>query len=237
MGQRVLILIPAYNEEKTITNILDGLRKAAPEFDRVIVNDGSKDATSDILEKQGEKQLQLPCNLGYGLALQTGLKYALLCGYDIVVSIDADGQHKPDDVPRLVEALIEKDADLVIGSRYSGGRPYTGPLGRRLGQTLFSHLTRLLTGRRIYDTTSGFKAMRASACEAIVSGTFLDFHTETLVRLVRLGFKIEEVDIIVKERTFGQSMYSPISAFEYPLKTLLLTVVSMLDAFLVRRKR
>lgn len=237
MGQRVLILIPAYNEEKTITNVLNGLRRAVPEFDRVIVNDGSKDATSMIMEQQGEKQLLLPCNLGYGLALQTGLKYALKCGYDVVISIDADGQHKPDDVPRLLAALNESDADLAIGSRYSGGRPYTGPLGRRLGQTLFSHLTRLLTGQRIYDTTSGFKALRASACEAIVHGTFLDFHTETLVRLVLLGFKIVEVDISVKERTFGQSMYSPISAFEYPLKTLLLTVVSILDAFLVRRRR
>jgi glycosyltransferase involved in cell wall biosynthesis len=237
MGERVLILIPAYNEEKTITKVLNGLCKAVPKFDRVIVNDGSKDSTSEILEQLGEKQLRLPCNLGYGLALQTGLKYALQCGYDIIVTIDADGQHNPDDVPRLVAALIESDADLVIGSRYSGGRPYTGPLGRRLGQTLFSRLTRLLTGQRICDTTSGFKALRASACEAIVHGTFLDFHTEMLVRMVLLGFKIVEVDIIVKERAFGQSMYSLSSAFEYPLKTLLLTLVSILDVLLVRRKR
>ena len=81
MQPRVLIVVPAYNEEKTIAHVLDGLRRVVPEYDRVVVNDGSHDATGDIVAALGEKQLRLPCNVGYGLAVQTGLKYALLCGY------------------------------------------------------------------------------------------------------------------------------------------------------------
>lgn len=237
MNQRVLVVIPAYNEEKTIASVLMGLRQAVPEFDRLVVNDGSKDATGDIVAKLGEKQLRLPCNLGYGRALQTGLKYALMRDYDIVVSIDADGQHRPEDVPRLVKALLESGADMIIGSRFCNGRPYTSPLGRRIGQLLFSYLTRFLIGRRIYDTTSGFKALGAAISEMIVRGTFMDFHTETIVRSSLLGFTIVELPITVEERVFGRSMHSFTSVFQYPLQTLLLTIVAAMDTFLARKAR
>lgn len=237
MGQRVLIVIPAYNEEETIIAVLKELQQVVPEFDRVIVNDGSSDATGEVVAALGEKQLRLPCNVGYGQALQTGLKYALIRGYDIVVSMDADGQHRPEDVPLLVNTLQENGADMVIGSRFCNGNPYNTPISRRLGQLLFSYLTRLLLGRRIYDTSSGFKALRTSACEVIVNGTFMDFHIETIVQLSMLNFKIVELPITVEERTFGRSMHSIASVFQYPLKTILLTIVAFMDAFLVRRTR
>lgn len=235
MSLRVLIVIPAYNEEKTIAAVIAGLRRAAPEYDRVVVNDGAKDKTGEVVAALGEKQLRLPCNLGYGNALQTGLKYGLQGGYEIIVSFDGDGQHKPEDVPAVVAALLNSDADMVIGSRYANGRSYNSPLGRKLGQILFSQLTRPLIGRRIYDTTSGFKAMRAAACEVVVSGVFMDFHTESLVRLSMAGFKIIEHPITVYEREHGRSMHSFISAFAYPLQTLLLTLVALIDALLTRR--
>jgi glycosyltransferase involved in cell wall biosynthesis len=237
MKERVLVVIPAYNEEKTIVPVLEHLRRAAPQYDRVVVNDGSKDKTGEVVEALGEKQLALPCNLGYGHALQTGLKYSLLEGYDVVVSIDADGQHNPDDVPRLVAAMLDGKADMVIGSRFCDDRPYKSPLGRRVGQLLFSHLTRVLIGQRIYDTTSGFKVLRAEACEAIVSGTFLDFHIETLVRLSMSGFRIVEVPVSVRDRTLGRSMHSFASVFRYPLQTALLTIVAVVDSLLARRTR
>jgi len=237
MSQQVLIVIPAYNEEQTIANILMRLRRAAPEFDRVVVNDGSTDATGNIVAELGEKQLRLACNLGYGYAIQTGLKFALKRGYDIIVCLDADGQHKPEDVPCLVKTLDESGADMVIGSRFCNNRPYKTPFSRRLGQLLFSHLTRLLIGRRIYDTSSGFKALRATTCEVIVQGSFMDFHAETIVRLSLLGFKIVELPIMAEERTFGHSMHSFTSVYHYPLKTLLLTIVAAMDALLARRTR
>jgi glycosyltransferase involved in cell wall biosynthesis len=235
--QRILVIIPAYNEEKTIAAVLESLRQVAPEFDRVVVNDGSKDATGEIVESLGEKQLRLPCNLGYGRALQTGLKYSILRGYDVVVSIDADGQHNPEDVPRLVGMLHKSRADMVIGSRFCHDRPYKSSFGRRVGQLLFSHLTRVLVGHRVYDTTSGFKALRATACEAIVSGTFLDFHIETIVRLSLSGFRIVETPIAVEERILGRSMHSFASVFHYPLQTVLLTVVAVVDSLIARRTR
>jgi glycosyltransferase involved in cell wall biosynthesis len=235
MDPRVLIVIPAYNEEKTIAAVIEGLRQGAPTYDRVVVNDGARDGTGHVVADMGEKQLWLPCNLGYGNALQTGLKYGLQSGYEIIVSFDGDGQHRPEDVQAVIAALLNSGADMVIGSRYCSGRCYTSPLGRKLGQILFSQLTRLLLGQRIYDTTSGFKAMRAAACELIVSGVFMDFHTESLVRLSMGGFKVIEHPITVQERVYGRSMHSFFSILAYPLQTLLLTIVAIVDAMLDRR--
>ena len=237
MNPKVLIVIPAYNEERSIANVLAGLRQYAPEFDRVVINDGSRDATSSIVLEMAEKQLRHVSNLGYGRALQTGLKYALIQTYDIVVSFDADGQHRPEDVPGLVNALLDSDADMVIGSRYCDARPYSGPFSRKLGQILFSYLTRLLIGWRIFDTSSGFKAFRASVCEEILGKTFWDFHTETIVRLSLMGFRIKEHPIVVRERLHGYSMHSLISIIEYPFKTLLLIAAATMDGFLERRAR
>lgn len=237
MADRILVVIPAHNEEQAIAAVIERLRKTVPEFDRVVVNDGSSDSTGKIVSDLGEKQLQLVCNLGYGHALQTGLKYALMRGYDVVVTMDADGQHQPEDVPRLVQALEENGADLVIASRFSDGRPYNTPVDRRLGQLLFSHLTRLLLGYRIYDTSSGFKAMRSKTCEVIVDTPFMDFHIETIVQLSLANFKIIELPVTIEERTSGRSMHSFVSVFNYPLKTILLTMAAIMDAVVVRRAR
>jgi glycosyltransferase involved in cell wall biosynthesis len=237
MDRRVLIVIPAYNEEGAIAAVIKSLRQVVPTFDRVVVNDGSTDATGRIISELGEKQLRLVCNLGYGQALQTGLQYALARGYDVVVSMDADGQHKAEDVPRLVNTLTESGADMVIGSRFCHGSPYNTRVSRRLGQLLFSYLTHLLVGRRIYDTSSGLKVLRAATCEAIVNGVFLDFHIETIVQLSLSGSKIIEVPITVRERVTGRSMHSVASIFHYPVKTILLTLAAIMDAIVIRRTR
>jgi glycosyltransferase involved in cell wall biosynthesis len=234
--ERVLIIIPTYNEEQTIGTVIANLRRLVPEYDLLVVNDGSRDKTGQIVESLGEKQLKLVSNLGYGPSLQTGIKYSLLQGYTIIVSFDADGQHRPEDVKGVVQALLDNEADMVIGSRYCGGSPYSGPFERRLGQIMFSYLTRLLTGKRIYDTTSGFKAMRTKACEAIVDRSFLDFHIETIIRLGLSGYKIIEHPIVVLERIHGISMHNYTSVFSYPLKTLLLILIAYIDVMLLRRK-
>jgi glycosyltransferase involved in cell wall biosynthesis len=237
MNQRVLIVIPAHNEEKTIAAVITKLQQIVPQFDRVIVTDGSQDNTSKVVDALGEKQLKLPCNVGYGSALQTGLKYALIQDYDIIISMDADGQHQPEDVPRLVEALLKSNADMVIGSRFCEGQVYNTPFSRRIGQLLFSHLTRLFLDHRIYDTSSGFKALRAAACAVVVNGIFMDFHIETIVHMSLQNLKIVEFPVTVLERTSGQSMHSIASVFQYPLKTILLTIAVLMDAFLIRRIR
>jgi hypothetical protein len=237
MNQRVIIVIPAYNEENSIYSVLLELRRVAPDYDLVVVNDGSNDNTGKIVTELGDSQITLPCNLGYGRALQTGIKYALNCNYDVIICFDADGQHPADYVTQIVEKLIESGAGLVIGSRYCDGSPYTGPYGRRVGQRVFSYLTRFLIGQRIFDTSSGFKAMSAGACRVIIGGTFLDFHIEALVRLSMFGFKIVEMPITMRDRSFGRSMHSFTSFIEYPLKTLTLTIVAMIDALVARRTK
>lgn len=231
---RVLVLLPAYNEAATIERVLEDLRRAAPSFDRLVIDDASTDGTAAIVQNLGESQLRLPCQLGYGGALQTGVRYAIDAGYDIVVFLDADGQHRPEDVPRLVSRLEEGEADVVIGSRYVSGQVYQGPFGRRMGQRVLSVLSGLMTGRRIYDTTSGLKAMRAKASHTLTAGTFHDFHVEALVKWKLLGFSIEEVPVSVRKREHGKSMHSWKSAMVYPLKTLLLTLVAATDAWIER---
>jgi glycosyltransferase involved in cell wall biosynthesis len=237
MMQRVLVVIPAYNEVATIGKVLERLRVAAPGVDRLVVTDGSRDGTADAVRATGERHLDLVCNVGYGRALQAGMLYALRRRYDVVVTIDADGQHDPGDVPRLLHALEASGADVVIGSRFVSSRSYTGPLGRRIGQATFSMVTRVLMGKRIYDTTSGLKAMRSEALAAALEGRFLDFHTEVLVRLSMLGFRIEELPIVVAERHSGQSMHSLFSGIAYPVKTSLFIITGMLDALLRGRSR
>lgn len=237
MDERILIVIPAYNEAESIANVIQGLKQITRLYDRVVVNDGSKDETNRILESMGEKQLKLASNLGYGKALQTGMIYATRHNYDVIISFDADGQHRPEDVSGVVNALLESDADLVIGSRYCDGRPYTGPLNRRLGQVIFSYMTKLLTGQRIYDTSSGFKAMRSKTCEFLIPWTFMDFHIETIVRLCMTGYKVIEYPITVNERLYGSSMHNHFSNIAYPIKSLLLTIVAAMDVILTRRPK
>jgi len=234
---RVLVLIPAYNEERTIASLILGLRRAAPQFDRLVVNDGSTDNTKSTIDELGEKQLHLITNLGYGAALRAGMEYALLHDYDVVVTIDADGQHRAEDVSQLVQTLVSQDADMVIGSRFGHGRPYTTPVSRRIGQILFSHLSRALIGNRVFDTSSGLKAFCREVCEIIVSASFMDFHIETIVKLSMLGFKILEVPVTVRERSHGESMHTMASIFNYPLRTLILTVVAAMDVMIQRRSR
>jgi len=234
---RVLVLIPAYNEEQSVGAVIEGLRRTAPDFDRVVVNDGSDDETGRVVRALGERQLRLSCNVGYGRALQAGMRYGLLEGYDIIAFVDADGQHDPADVKRLVQRLSAGGAGMVIGSRFCDGRSYDSSAARRFGQQLLSRFSRMLVGQRIFDTTSGLKAMSAPACEAILEGTFMDFHMETIVGLKLRGFDIEEVPIEVRPRDHGDSMHSLASAFKYPTKTLLLTLVAALDALLSRRER
>ena len=237
MTEKVLIVIPAFNEALSISDVIMRLRETVPNYVRIIVNDGSSDDTSRVLASLGEKEIRHSKNLGYGRAIQTGIKYALAQGFDVIVTFDADGQHRAQDVEGVVGALIENDLDLVIGSRYTNGQPYTGPLERRIGQVLFSVLTKVFMGNRIYDTSSGFKAIKAGAAQEIIQGSFMDYHIETLMRLSLLDYRIAEHPIVVEERHFGDSMHSAISLIIYPLKTMLHVFVTLLDIFLTRRKK
>ncbi|UCD58540.1 MAG: glycosyltransferase family 2 protein [Candidatus Hydrogenedentota bacterium] len=225
-----LIIIPAYNEQDSVAEVIAKARAHAPDSDFVVVDDGSSDDTAAVVSRCGVPVLRLPCNLGYARAVQTGIKYALKKGYDTVVLLDGDGQHNPEDVVSLRSALEQEKADVVIGSRFVGNRKLTGPLGRRLGMWLFAWVTFLATGTRIYDTTSGFKAVSRRAYEKLSSEQFVDFHAEALVCLSLAGMKIAERPVAMAERRSGRSMYNWLSHFKYPLKTMLLIIISVFRA-------
>ena len=235
---RVLVVIPAYNEAGTIEQVVRRVRTSLPDFDLLVVNDGSRDATGPILKHLGVTTATHLCNLGYGRAVQTGIKYAMSCKYDVLISLDADGQHHPEQVISLYEAGTNDGWDLLIGSRYVERHDYSDSrLGRRIGMRLFSTLVWAMTRHRIYDTTSGLKMIRRSAFDPLTHWHFIDFHAEAIVYLLRLGYRVGEFPVTVAERTQGVSMYSLLSHITYPLSTSLLMLLAVIQAAITRRRR
>jgi glycosyltransferase involved in cell wall biosynthesis len=234
---RTLVAIPAHNEEATIAAVVVSVREHLPGLDLLVVNDGSRDRTADVLAGLGVTTARHLTNLGYGRAIQTALKYALREGYDVLVTLDADGQHEPGQVAGLLAAAEAGKLDLCVGSRYVRSRSYAGvPLDRRVGMMTFSHVVSLLTGTRVYDTTSGMKAFGRRVFDPLSRWHFVDFHAEALVYLLRLGFVVGEHPITVQERTHGQSMYSLLSWLKYPAKTLLMALVALWQAEITRKE-
>jgi glycosyltransferase involved in cell wall biosynthesis len=234
---RVLAAIPAYNEAATIEQVVRRVRASLPDFDLLVINDGSTDGTGETLDRVGVMTATHLCNLGYGRAIQTAIKFAEECDYDVLITLDADGQHHPEQILGLYQASRERSWDVSIGSRYVKTHDYSeSPLGRRIGMRLFALLVRLITGCRIYDTTSGLKVINRSVFEVLGRWHFIDFHAEAIVYLLRLGFSIGEYPITVATRTHGQSMYSMLSHVAYPLKTMLILLLGLFEAEVIRRK-
>lgn len=236
-SRATLVAIPAYNEAATIRQVVDRVRTNLPDCDLVVVNDGSRDGTGAMLEGTGATVLAHLCNLGYGRAIQTAVLYAERAGYARLVTLDADGQHDPAQVRGLLDEFDGGHWDLLIGSRYVVSRTYSGvPLGRRLGMKMFSSMVGLMTGRRVYDTTSGLKVIGRRTFRPLTNWQFIDFHAEALVYLMRLGYQVGEFPITVEERKFGTTMYSPLSHIKYPLKTALMVVLGVVEASLTKRR-
>jgi glycosyltransferase involved in cell wall biosynthesis len=228
---RCLVAIPAFNEAATIADVVGRVRQSLPEFDLLVVNDGSLDQTADVLRNLGVTTAAHLCNLGYGRAIQTAVKFAHRFGYESLITLDADGQHQPEQILALFNEFEASRADCLVGSRFVKAHDYgEAPFERRLGMVLFSWLTFLFAGKRIYDTTSGLKAIRASAFDALSRWHFVDFHAEAIVYLSRLGFSVAEFPITVEERRAGVSMYSPFKAMVYPAKTALMVLLAVVHA-------
>jgi glycosyltransferase involved in cell wall biosynthesis len=226
---RILVAIPAYNEAATVEAVIQRVRAAVPELDLLVVNDGSTDATGEAIARSGARVATHLCNLGYARSLQTAIRYARLRDYDAVITFDADGQHEPTDIRQLHEAFLSGDFDLLIGSRFIAGRDYRDvPFTRRIGMRVFSGV--IVTGRRVYDTSSGLKVIARSVFDDLIRRPVVDFHAETIIYLVRSGYSVGEHPITVAARQHGQSMYTSISVLTYPLKVLFLAFVSVLDA-------
>ena len=227
---RKLAIVPAYNEGEMVGRVVRDIHRQAPGFDVLVVDDGSTDSTSAHAEAEGAVVLRHPYNLGIGGAVQSGYKYALRHGYDVAVQVDGDGQHKPEYLPELLAALHTEgdEADMVYGSRFRGDPGYKVPLGRRLGNLIFSAVLTLLTRQRITDPTSGFRMTNRRGIELFARDYPHDYpEVEALLMLHAHRLRIHEVPARMNARGFGQSSIDyPRSAY-YMLKVMLALFVGL----------
>ena len=226
----ILVIIPAYNEEKDITLVIKKTRQSVPGVDIVVIDDGSKDATSRMAQDAGAAVLSHSINLGPGAAAQTGFKYALRYSYEYVVQLDADGQHEPQYINDLLAALQSSSADVVIGSRFLGIKGYKPPWIRRMGMAIFGSLTSLIIGQRITDSTSGFRALRRGVVDFFANIDYpSDYQDADVIVLAHFaGFHIKEVPVAMHENSSGNSVIGGHRLIYYGFKVLLSTVVTLL---------
>ena len=214
-----LIIIPAYNEEDNIGPFLDELDRNYPEYDYIVINDCSKDSTKSILKKRHAAFLDLPINLGIGGGVQTGYLYALENGYDIAIQMDGDGQHLPEYLEHIVRPIEEGRADAVVGSRFINNEGFQSSFMRRMGIKFLSALTKALTAVRIYDVTSGFRAVNRKCIEAFANQYAQDYpEPEALVHSSTKGFKTIEVPVQMQERVGGTSSITGFKTIYYMIK-------------------
>jgi glycosyltransferase involved in cell wall biosynthesis len=218
----MLVIIPAYNEEKSIAEVIDSVRANIPKSTILVVNDGSKDNTLKIATNSGALVIDLPFNLGIGGAMQTGYLYALQNSYDLAVQVDADGQHDPLYIRELIKPVADGKADMSIGSRYISKTAYRSSVSRRIGMVFFSNLIYLLTSHRIKDTTSGFRVVNRKIIEYFAHNYPTDYpEVDVLVKLFRKNFKVVEVPVEMKKRYAGRSSITPIRSVYYMIKVSL----------------
>ena len=216
MGKKVLAVIPAYNEQDNIVSTIEDLRQNAPEVDYVIVNDGSKDRTLDICREQGYHYLALPVNLGLAGAFQTGMKYADEHGYDYAIQFDADGQHSAAYIGAMLDAAERKGADVVIGSRFANCKKPFSP--RMVGSALISAMIFLTTRKRVQDPTSGMRLFNARLIPLFADELDYGPEPDTISLLMRQGYKVEEVQVEMRERTAGESYLNFTKSVSYMLR-------------------
>lgn len=225
---RVLVIIPAYNEESSLAGVVAAIRRDKPNADILIVNDGSTDNTSEVAGKLGAFVANLPYNMGIGAAMQTGYLYAEREGYDIAVQVDGDGQHPADQIARVVAPIREGRSDIVIGSRFLGEGDYVPSLARSIGIKTFSLMLSLVTGQRVTDPTSGFRAVNREVIRFYSKSYPEDYpEVEAVVLLRKAKFNIMEVPVRMEARVWGKSSITYIHAFYYMIKVSLAVFVDL----------
>lgn len=224
-----LVIIPAYNEEKSIEKTVADIEKNAPEFDYVIVNDCSKDATLEICRQKGMHVLNLPVNLGIGGAVQTGYLYAYKNHYDFAIQFDGDGQHDAKYLHEMRDYMLEHQDDMLIGSRFIEKEGFQSSSLRRFGIRYFSVLIKLLTRVRITDPTSGMRMVNRDVIEIYAGCYPKDYpEPESVVAIIRQKKKVEEYPVIMRERAEGVSSISPLKSIYYMVKVTLAILVEAL---------
>lgn len=222
---KTLIIIPAYNEEEaigdTLTRLLE-LKKHFTTLDICVINDGSQDKTAEIVRTFNVNLVNLPYNLGIGSAVQTGYKYAYENGYEIAIQFDADGQHNPEDLYKIIQPVAENECDMVLGSRFTEKTEYRGSVSRRIGIFYFTALLKLLTKQTFMDPTSGYRAKNRKVIEIFAHNYPKDYpEPEVLISLKKKGLRIKEISVNMQERQGGESSITPLKSIYYMIKVSL----------------
>ena len=213
---RVLAIMPAFNEARSISDTIRELREVYPDLDILVIDDGSTDQTARVARAAGATVCQLPFNLGVGGAMRTGYRYALRHGYDAAAQVDADGQHDPAFLDQLLAGL--QHADVVVGARFAGEGSYRVGLLRGLAMRLLAGTLTRLTGERLTDVTSGFRAANRRAMTVFAlhyPAEYLGDTVESLVIAHRTGCRVAQVPVAMRPRTTGQPSQSPLRAALY----------------------
>lgn len=223
------IVMPAYNEEPRIGQSIAAIRKYT-DAEIVVIDDGSTDATREAALRAGATLLRLPFNLGYGAALQTGFKYALLKGYGYALQMDADGQHDPRYINALIEPVIAGACDVAIGSRFLKNSGYRMPLIKRAGAAFLGRFVSLITGQKITDTTSGFKALNKRALRLFAGGAFPSDYPDAdiIIMLHKCGMRFAEAPVAMNPNPKEKPMHGGLLLCYYAFKMLLSILVTLL---------
>jgi glycosyltransferase involved in cell wall biosynthesis len=225
---QILVIVPAYNEEGSISSVIREIRATDSQMDILVVNDGSVDRTESEARATGCKVVSLPFNLGIGGAVQTGFRYAAAEGYSIAVQVDGDGQHLPSEIPKLLEPIKNRQADVVIGSRFIEKKGYTTSWVRRMGVAVFVTLNSLVLKKKISDNTSGFRAYDRRAIQFLAQYYPQDYpEPESVITLGKNGFRLAEVPVKMRERIHGQSSISAARSIYYMVKVVLAIFVDL----------
>jgi glycosyltransferase involved in cell wall biosynthesis len=228
---KILIVVPAFNEEENIGRVIADVRQIVPFADVLVVDDGSPDATAMIAKRAGARVISLPFNLGYGVALQTGFKYALRRGYDYVVHMDADGQHEVRCVVDLIDEVRKGEADVILGSRFLGSSRFKPAFARRMGILIFRAIVSLIVGQKISDPTTGFQALNSEVLELYATEAYpVDFpDADVLIMLHFAGFKVKEIPVVMYPNVAAnKSMHSGLRPLYYVFKMFLSILVTLM---------
>ena len=223
---KILIIIPCYNEEKNIERVVANLKQAAPEADYLIVNECSTDRSAAICRDNGFSYVSLPVNLGIGGGVQCGYLYAREHGYDITVQMDGDGQHDPAYLHRILAPVADGTLDMCIGSRFITREGFQTSFMRRVGISFLSGLVRLLSGKKVLDVTSGFRACNARMTAYFARHYAIDYpEPEAILAASLAGFSVGEAPVIMKERQGGVSSIHSFKSAYYMIKVSLALII------------
>ena len=229
-GERLLVILPAWNEELTLPAVLAELQDQVPQADLLVVSDGSTDSTAAVARRAGVNVLDLPLNLGVGGAMRAGYRFASLGGYTRAIQVDADGQHNPADIGRLMETMDQTGANIVIGARFAGEGEYQVRGPRAWSMKILSVVLSKVTRTRLTDTTSGFKLCDRTAIVLFsrnYPAEYLGDTIEALVIAARSGLSVAQVGVAMRPRAGGAPSHSPVKAAVFLGRAVLALFVAL----------